>query len=456
MWLYFDTVHVNQHPMYMSKYPPAQGAALALGDILGHPWIGVLLSCAGMCATVLWALQGWLPCHWAFLGGLILLLRFGLFSYWINSYWGGAVAAIGGALVIGAFPRLLRNWRTRDAVLLGLGMAILANSRPFEGLVFSLPVMTALAFAWWKKRKTAVREALLRVGIPLCTVGLACLVFMGYYNWRGTGDPFLFPYELNNRTYLSAPLFVWQTPKAVVHHTNTQLDNFYNGWERASAIQGGAHSLQAVIRAAALDTVRFAYFFLWPELCFVAPALLFLLRDKKFRFLTVQLVICLLGFALVAWFQPHYAAPLTATMFAAIIQGLRHLRYLNYHGRPVGVGFSRVIFLSVVAFAAFHHSFPPSVPAGMEYRQRFFAQLKAMPDKHLVIVRYSTEHNALAEWVYNDADIDHSKVVWAREIPGADMKPLFSYFLGRRLWLVEPDALQPCLVSLSDWLPMSE
>ena len=58
MWIYFDTFHVNQHPAYMSKYPPAQGAILAIGQLLGHPWIGVLLSASAMCAGVVGCFKG--------------------------------------------------------------------------------------------------------------------------------------------------------------------------------------------------------------------------------------------------------------------------------------------------------------------------------------------------------------------------------------------------------------
>src|SRR6266702_6945896 len=57
MWIFLDTIHENQHPTYMSKYPPAQGAILAVGQIIWSPWIGVLLSVGIMCGSVLWMLQ---------------------------------------------------------------------------------------------------------------------------------------------------------------------------------------------------------------------------------------------------------------------------------------------------------------------------------------------------------------------------------------------------------------
>src|SRR4029077_1836298 len=125
-------------------------------------------------------------------------LKFGVASYWMNSYWGGVTAAIGGALVLGALVRIVKRARIRDAVLLGLGVAILANSRPYEGFLFCVPA--ALWFFWWLIAKTKsrppLRARLQNAVAPLAIVLVLTAAFMGYYNWRLTGNPLLLPHVL--------------------------------------------------------------------------------------------------------------------------------------------------------------------------------------------------------------------------------------------------------------------
>jgi hypothetical protein len=59
----------------------------------------------------------------------------------------------------------------------------------------------------------------------------------------------------------------------------------------------------------------------------------------------------------------------------------------------------------------------------------------------LAIVRYSPAHNPGDEWVYNRADIDGSKVVWAQDAGAADNLELIRYYPNRNVWLVEPDVI---------------
>ncbi len=439
MWLSFETFHVNWFPTYSSMYPPAQGAALALGQVLGSPWIGVLLTAAGMCAAVYWMLCAWIPSRWAFLGGVLTALKLAFVSYWMNSYWGGAVAAIGGALVLGSVARLLKRARWQESAMLGLGLAVLANSRPYEGIVFCLPAAFLLLRWLWRRRHFGARRGIPwgRVIAPLSTVGILTLAFMGYYNWRLTGDALLFPHTLNERTYEHVPPFFWQKPLLEKHYNNARLEEFFNEWEPEEYTRGWS-AYRGVTKT---KTVRFVSAFVWPGLLLALPGLPFALRDRRLRVFWVTLALVFTAIYIVVWSNSHYAAPVTCLIFALFVQLLRHLRTMHSGKFEWGKALARACIVALIvdtALAAAHRECDPLywTCTGDQSRTLVLQKLQVEPGKHLVMVRYNDDDLSVHdEWVFNGADIDGSRVVWARELDKAQNQKLFAYFKDRKVWL---------------------
>src|SRR5580704_8071354 len=442
MWMSFETFHVNWEPTYSSMYPPAQGLVMAIGQLLGNPWIGVLLSDAAMCTAILWMLQAWMPARWALLGGVFAALNLGIASYWMNSYWGGAVAGAGGTLVLGALARIRRRASIGSALILGLGIAILANSRPYEGLLFCVPSGVWL-LAWLAgkiKSRHAAGARIRIVLLPLTAVIVLTLAFIGYYNWRLTGNALLFPHVFNTRTYHSTPLFLWEHRKPELTYNNQQFEDFYNGWER----EDYQTTWKDARNVTAEKIARMGVEFFWPGVLFLIPAMPFAFRDRKMRLLLVTLILSLVGVFAVIWSAPHYAAPLTCVIYALLAQSVRHLRIMKWKARAVGVALSRAVVLLLVLSTGVSIARRSCDPlwwtcTGDPSRVAVAKQLLATPGKHLIMVRYSDDHNIHDEWVYNGADIDGSKVLWARELDAEQNAKLFAYFKDRKIWLVEPD-----------------
>ncbi len=70
-------------------------------------------------------------------------------------------------------------------------------------------------------------------------------------------------------------------------------------------------------------------------------------------------------------------------------------------------------------------------------RARLLTQLKEGQDRHLILVKYGPRHSYFKEWVYNEADIDGSKVVWARDMDSKENCKLVEYFKDRLVWFLE-------------------
>jgi hypothetical protein len=454
MWISFETMHINWNPTYSSMYPPAQGFVLMIGQLLGHPWIGVLLSNAAMCAAIVWMLQVWIPPRWAFLAGVLTALQFSVSSYWINGYWGGAVAAAGGALVLGAVGRIRRGARVRDALLLGLGIAVLANSRPYEGMVFCIP--TAIYLLWWMRGKIKTRDDFrvrtLRVLVPLLTSVILLGSFMAYYNWRVTGHPLLMPHVLYTNTYYSTPSFLWQDMKPALHYRNAQFEAYFNGWARDYYQKNWGE----VGRVTKEKFEMFGNYFFSRAEWLLLPFVPFLLRDKKMRMLLATFFIGTLGVFMVVWGHPHYAAPLVCVVFALVVQTMRHLNTVRVKGRRLGALVVRVVVI-VVLTVTLDRALEGKCDVDQDRcaenieRVEIADELNSAPGKHLIMVRYNANHNYHDEWVYNGAEIDSAKVLWARELDAAQNERLFAYFKDRQIWLMRPDEVDHKLRQLKPY-----
>jgi hypothetical protein len=457
MWIHFESIHITMQPTYMSMYFPSVGLVLAAGKVLfGNPWFGILLSCALMCAAICWMLQAWLPPTWALLGGVLAILRLALFTYWINTYSaGGAVAALGGALVLGALPRLTKTPRLRYGILLAIGIALLAITRPYEGLLLCLPAAAFLAhwLLFGKNRPSAA--TLIRISALPLAILIAAGSWMAYYDYRAFGKPTTLPYSVNRATYAVAPYYVWQSarPEPAYHHD--VLRNFYTQNELTAFNK--IHKLSGFLPETLFKLLRCFEFY--AGIALLPPLIMMrrVFRDRRIRFLIWCVLLLAAGMMIEIFFIPHYVAPFTAAFYAIGLQATRHLRVWAPGDQPVGKTMVRLL-VTVCLLLACMRLFPgplklalPQYPAS-NWTDRWYGpdhfgteraaietNLEQMPGQQLILVRYSPLHNPLNEWVYNAPDIDHSKVVWAREMDAPHNLELMHYYPGRKVWLVEPD-----------------
>jgi hypothetical protein len=463
MWTHFESIHISMQPTYMSMYFPAQGLIMAAGKVLfGSPWFGILCVSALMCAAFCWMLQAWMPPGWALLGGILAMLRLGIFSYWVNTYTGaGLITGLGGALVLGALPRLMKTTRVRDGILMAVGIVLLALTRPYEGLLLCLPVAAALGhWAWFGKNRPAPSVLLRRTAVPLALIA-AAMAWFGFYNYRAFGSPLTLPYTINRATYAMAPYFVWQSARPEPHYRHAAMRKFY--YESELKAFNMSHTWAKFLPTLLMKTMITLRFFagiaLLPPLIMARRAL----HDRRIRFLVICLLVLIAGMVIEIFLIPHYVAPFTVVFYAIGLQAMRHLRLWKPEGKPVGLTLVRlsvslcILMAGLRLFSAPLHmqvgEWPASEWSGMWYGPEHFgteraqmeASLEQAPGEHLVIVRYSADHNPLDEWVYNAANIDSAKVVWAREMDAADNLELMQYYHGRKVWLAEPDTMPAAL-----------
>lgn len=431
---FFETFFVLQEPTYSSIYPVGQGAALALGwMIFGTPWAGVAIPVAALCALCYWMLRGWTTPGWALAGGLLAVMEFGPLNQWTNSYWGGALPAAAGCLVFGALPRLRRGGGLRDAALLGAGLAIHLLTRPYESVFLVLCVIPYLLPAWRSVTKPLLATAL----VVLPAIGLTLL-----QNKQVTGSWTTLPYALSQYQYGVPAALTFQANPAPHRELTREQELDYKmqlsfRGERGETL--GSYLLRLAYR------IRYYRFFFMPPLYLALPFFFVALREPRFIWVMVCPLIVALGVNFFPAFQYHYMAGVTCLFVLVSVIGLQQLSRFSALAARI------ILLLCIAQFALEYglHVFSNdswSLALRNPERRVFIGnQLARAPGKQLVFVRYWPRHIFQDEWVYNAADIDGARVVWARDLGAAENEKLRRYYPERTVWVLEPDARPPRL-----------
>jgi hypothetical protein len=453
---FFETFFVLQQPSYSSVYPVGQGIALAIGHMLfGDPWAGVALTIAAFCSLTYWMLRAWTTPGWSLAGGLLAVIQFGPLNQWMNSYWGGAVSATAGCLVFGSLPRLREGGRRRDAALLGLGLGMQLLARPYEFIFLALS--TVLFFVTFRSNGE-VRNLGRIAPMVLLALTPACALTL-LHNRAVTGSWTTLPNALSRYQYGVPAAFTTQ-PNPVPHRELTREQRL--DYEVQSEVHGEhTDTIKSYIERFG-SRIRFYRFFFLAPLYLALPLYFLRLRERRFVWVLLSILLFTLGSNFYPYFYSHYIAAIACLFVLMSVTALERLSRCNVPGWLAGNEAARaIVFLCFGHFIFWYglHLFAPEdVRAAMiryetwdainqgdpEGRTAINRQISGIPGKHLVFVRYWPPHT-FKEWIYNTADIDGSRIVWARDLGVAENEKLLRYYSDRTAWLLEPDFRPPKL-----------
>jgi hypothetical protein len=478
---FFEAPYLFVEPTYQAKYPPAQALVLAAGQrFLGHPIAGVWLSCGLFAGALFWMLAGWTNRRWAFLGTEYAVAILGVNHYWATTYWGGMVAACGGALVLGGTRWTIRQGTAGRGLLTGLGAVILLNSRPYEGSVVCLACAPLLAW-WLLNPKREWRRKVIRWCLPFVLVLSTGGFATAFYNRAVTGSWTTLPYALHPRQYMTCGMFRWQPINRIPERRLTTHAGLF--YEQDSALnpgkpggpQLGAHVVEYQIRRSFFDLFQD---FISPAnltqnsrlaqsrvlemsllTLFLATTAWFLFTARRVSMLHAAwgvIVLEVLAGVAVWWSLPHYKAPIVCLCYFVAVDWLRRaalagrrtrlLRFLRE--RRVILGFMVLIPVVSLAWQGTAASRGPqpatAVPSdglmprssARLSRPQLLEFLGRQKRPVLAIVSYDSRVSLHDEWVYNSADLESQRVILAQDLGPNKLPLLIADFPDREVWRV--------------------
>jgi hypothetical protein len=312
---------------------------------------------------------------------------------------------------------------------------------------------TAVVFVFWLRQYGAVAFRVFagQALAPLFTVLLIGGAATSYYCWRVTANPLVSPYQVNLATY-GWPMNLAILPTKAMNHRHKVMHDHYR-FEHSTRDN---YSRPVRILNTLLEKLNTTWRFLFgPVLTLPLLALPLVFLDRRVRYLLIFGAVMLLGYLPQFVLLPNYIGPVAAVIYALWVQTARHIYICGVKKYPAVLQYMRLtpllcLMLIPERIAARplgleHEFWAESRMPHEERRMALVAQLQAMPGRHLVIVRYRPEHDSHQEWVYNRADIDNAKVVWARDMDREPNQRLIRYFKDRQIWFLDADVNPPVL-----------
>ncbi len=473
LWQHFESFHQLVQPTYCAKYPPGYAMFLAVGwQLFGSPVTGLWIAAVAASLAVYWMLRGIVSTRWAFVGSVALSLHPTLHLPWSQSYMTGWPTVAATAFLFGGVLRLRKRWSVGAGVAIACGIIGLVNTRPFEGFVAT---SAAMAFyfadrvqAYLRFRKSRAqsgragrspipsRNAIARVAIAgaipsAIGFGVWCL-----YNHATTGSIFTMPYSLYERQYAIAPVFLWQSvPVTFPDYLHREIYRFNHEY-----CLGGFVKLKHLpIYLGELLTRATSWVVLLGMFLAVLPiyTTTYWIRFRVLRSMAWVLFTMIGASVMVPWWLPHYSATWIPIAVIVATLGLQlwigrasHASgNLMKSGRTVNPSLRwlhalcivLVLQIAVTAIALYSQVSLPHDARWSNNRQAIIDKVIGQGEKHLMIVKYSADHDFHQEWVYNLADIDSSRIVWARSMSQEMDDKLMDYYSDRTVWQAQPDLM---------------
>jgi hypothetical protein len=391
------------------------------------------------------------------------------------------VAACGAALLFGGMRRTWTLPRTIPSILTGLGLVLLGNTRPFEGLLVGIPVVVTLGYWLIRRHQIPLRAKLVSWVLPLGAVLFLGSLFMAVYNRAVTGDWSRFPHDVHTTQYLHQGNFLFSSTHPPERTQVERIARLYGLY-----VYTPQHGLGLITKAAKNVYTRFPATIAWAALGFGVPSgdarasyltlalwiLIFvavLVADRWVWFCCLTILFVVLGQSLVWWWYPHYGAPLVPIVLAAVATTLRRITLLS---KSADWGRKFAPAMVVLLAGIFAVPWLPAINRWIDHRTGVNAtgsqvsspssasdsspdvvlslsdllrRLEQTGRDHLVFVRYEGAVPLGRQWVRNRADLHSARVILAHDLGEKRNPALVATYPGRSVWLAKVSTEQTLL-----------